>query len=502
MNEQKDSILRSDNSRYRRKKLFSALAVILLAVILIAANLLSGLLPWKLRSPSLTDDPVFGLSSSTKTLLNTLDEDVTLYLLCENGTLGADRDLLSFLKNYEVLSPRISVKVIDTLNDSDFLASHGMEGISEGSVFFVVESDLRYVPLSLYDLYYYYHKSDEQEFYLSPSEYVTSGEQLATMGYKVTPYFNGEAGITNAIRTVVTQDVPTVAILQSAYLSEDGSLVSLNAEINSVLLQSIRQSGCDVRYLASVSEIAQSDDLLIFNSPLIDLSDTEAANLSAWLKQGGDMLLTTYFGNSIDQPNLAALLESYGMSADEKQIKLHEGNSSYTQGSYHVAMVGTHEISSSLTESVVVSDAHAIYISPRDDVSHTRLLYTTSLGSRQKYNSSTLKYEAIDEDPSAYTYGVVAEKQDSRIVWVSTPFLFDLADPFTKNGNDQLIRASIEWLTGSPLTTVETQANAMVSNTLTVPANAFAVWFVILIIILPVAALSIGLIRRHLRKNR
>ena len=502
MNENKHTILRSDSSKYGRKKLFSALSVILLAIVLITVNLLSGLLPWKLRAPSLTGDPVYGLSSSTKTLLDGLDEDVSLYLLCENGNVVSDLDLLSFLKNYEMLSPHISVEVIDTLNNPAFLASHGMEGVSDGSIFFVVESARRYVTLSVYDLYYYYHKSDEQEFFLSASEYAAFYDQSNASAYSITSYFNGEAGVTNAIRTVIAADVPTVAILQSAYLAENGSLVSLNAEINSVLLQSIRQNGCVVRYLASVSDVTESDDLLIVNAPLIDLSEQEASDLSAYLEQGGDMILTTYLENPINQPRLTELLQSYGLSADEKMVKIHEGNPSYTQGKYHVAMVGTHEISASLTESVVVSEAHAIYITPGDDIEHTRLLYTTSLGSRQKYNSAKADYETIDKDTSSYTYGVIAEKGESRIIWVSTPFLFDLADPFTQNGNDQIIRASIEWMTNSALTSIETPANAVSTDILSVSTDAFAVWFLILVVILPVGMLSIGLISRYVRKHK
>lgn len=503
MNEQQKNEIRSLSvlSKYKRKKLFSALAVILLAAILVAVNLLSGLLPWKILSPSLGDDAVFGLSSATKTLLSDLEEDVTLYMLCENGETNVDRDLLSFLKNYESLSPRISVQVIDSKNDSEFLSSHGIEGLSEGAVCFVVESDRRYVLLSLSDLYYYHHKSDEIEFYYSPAEYASAGEQLSALGYTMTPYFNGEEGITNAIRTVTKDKVPVVAIVQSAYLSESGELISLNAETNTILVQSLRQNGCDIRYIVSVSELSSEHDMLLFNSPLIDLSKQEKNDLSDWLDDGGDMLLTTYFGNAIEQPNLAAVLNEYGLSADEKNVKITEGDSSYAQGGYHLAMVGKHQITTSLTESIIASDAHAIYTTPKDDVDHTRLLYTTSLGSRQKYHSDTGTWENLDEEKSTYTYGVVAEKEDSKIIWISTPFFLDMADSFSKDGNYQLLHSSIEWLTNSSLTTIDTEANSMASDVLQVSTTAFLVWLVILVLLIPLAAISIGLIRRHLRKN-
>lgn len=484
-----------------RKKLIYTGMSLLLAVILIAVNLLVDLIPWKFRAPSLNDDTVFTLSASTKTLLSSLEEDVTLYLICENGEMDTDRDLFAFLMNYETLSPHISVEILDSKTEADFLSSHGINSLAEGEICFLVESARRHMLLSLSDLYYYYYSDDEGELYLSATEYATSAETLSSMGYTMSPYFNGEEGVSNAIRFVTLEKVPVVAIIQSAYQAEDGSIIPLNAELNSALVQSLRQNNCDIRYILSTSDLTEEHEVLIFNSPLLDLTKQETADLNTWLENGGSMILTTYF-NTMDQPNLMSVLKNYGLSADEKYIRINEDNPAYQYGNSYVAKLGTHETTVSVTDSVIVSDAHAIYFDPTSDqVEFTPLLYTTSLGSKEKYDSSNKTWTEIEADPTSYTYGAVVEKENSKIVWVSTPYLFDLADPFIGGGNHQLLLSSIDWMSDASISTIDTQATAMETDVLLVSVTAFLIWLVLLVIILPLSFLSIGLVRRHIRKK-
>ncbi len=485
-----------------KTKLSLALFSVLLTIVLVAVNLLAGLIPWKISAASFASDPVFALSSATKTQLNTLGEDVTLYLLCEDGRINVDRDLYAFLKSYEALSNHISVEVIDTESETEFLTSHDIGEISEGAICFVVESARRHMLLSLSDLYYYYYSDGETEFYLNPAEYAASAERLSTMGYNMTPYFNGEAGITNAIRFVSLEKVPKIAIVQAAYQTSNGEIVPLNAQLPDPILQSLRQYACDIDFILNVSELTEEHELLILNSPILDLTATETTALRAWLSAGGNMILSTYF-NTREQPRLASILAEYGLSADEKNIRIKEESVAHASGNYHSAMMGSHEITKPLLDLVVISDAHAIHLDEsQKDVKLTRLLYTTTLGSREKYDSETGKWSAIEEDPSSLTLGAVAERGESRVLWVSTPYLFDLADPFSSDANHSFLLSAIDWMSESSLQTVETSANAMNADVLLVSTTAFAIWLVILVILLPLSLLLVGFFRRYMRKRR
>ncbi|MBQ9759783.1 MAG: Gldg family protein [Clostridia bacterium] len=496
-----DTVAQKITPAMTKKRLLLSASAFVLAILLIALNLLASLLPWSIRSRSLSNDPVFGLSTESKRLSRSLNEEVTLYLLCENGELGADPDILSFLKNYESQSSHISVDVVDTKTEAEFLTDHGIGAMEEGAVCFVVESARRYMLLSLADLYYYYYESDEGTLYLSPAEYSASAESLASLGYTMTPYFNGEEGITNAIRFVTLEKVPTVAIVQSAYQDESGNVIPLNAEINDTVVQSLRQYSCDVQYILSVSELTEEHEVLIFNSPLLDLTRAETDALSAWLEAGGSMILTTYC-NTKEQPNLASVLAEYGLSADDKNIRVNEENTSYVNGSYHVAMAGAHKVTDPLVDSIVVSDVHAIYFDldhPNTEI--TRLLYTTTSATRSSYDASTGKWTKLDEDPASYTYGAIAEKGDSKILWVSTPYLLDLCDPYMQNGNHQLLLSSIGFMSSEDLATIDLAANSMASNVLLVSLTAFVLWLIILVVLLPSALLAIGLLRRSVRRR-
>ena len=489
--------------RSTKTKLLLSLFCTVLAIVLVGVNLLAGLIPWRISAASFADDPVFGLSSTTKNQLDALGEDVTVYLLCENGKINVDRDVYAFLKGYETLSDHISVKVIDTKNEPEFLAAHGIGEMSEGAIGFVVESARRYMLLSLSDLYYYYYSGDETEFYLSPAEYTASAERLSAMGYRMTPYFNGEAGITNAIRFVTLEKVPQIAIVQSAYQTSDGEIVPLNAQLSEPVLQSLRQYACDVDFILNVSQLTAKHELLILNSPILDLTENESNALRAWLNGGGNMIVSTYF-NTREQPRLESILSDYGLSADEKNIRIKEESTAYAGSGYHSAMMeSSHAITKPLLDSVIVSDAHPIYLDEsKKDVTLTRLLYTTTLGAREKYDSTANKWTKLEEESSSLTFGATAERGESRVLWVSTPYLFDLADPFTKDANHSFLLSAIDWMTEAPLQTVETVANSMQSDVLLVSTTAFAIWLIILVILLPLSLLAVGIVRRYVRRRK
>ena len=515
MNEQKNNQSASffSSSRRTKKKLLSTAMALLLAILLIGINLLATLLPWKARAFNLDTDSIFGLSSYTKTTLKELNEDISIYFICEDGSLNADPNILSFLKNYETLSSHVSVKILNTKTNLDFLAERQLGELS-GDLFILVESARRHTIIPVSDLYYYYC-ADLGTTYPSYEYTAETAAQLTQMGLAAVPYFNGEDCVTNAISYVTREDVPVIAVMYAALQAEDGSVSMLNAAVHSSLLRRLMNNGCDLRYITSVAQLTSEHEALIFNTPYIDISEGEADHLSAWLAAGGDMLLTTtylYYNDKISlHPNLESVLKEYGLYADDKGNRIVETNKANlpleTASATYIApnIPKKHVMIDRFTGYLTIGDAHALFFSPLDDVTVTPFLTSSSEAYRETYDINTGKTEIVDQEKTSFNYGLIAEKNDTRIVWVSTPLLFDFDyNTYSFNGNYDLTLYTLQWLTENkgPIQSITFEANAMTASTLLVTTGAFAFWSVVLVAIIPISIFTLGCVRVYTRKKK
>ena len=70
-----------------RKGDHRALAIVAIAaVVLLLLNLLVALLPASLTQADTTENELYSISPVTRRFLRALDEDVTIYVICEGGT--------------------------------------------------------------------------------------------------------------------------------------------------------------------------------------------------------------------------------------------------------------------------------------------------------------------------------------------------------------------------------------------------------------------------------
>ena len=126
------------------------MGVIALAA-LVVANLLVGALPAKLADYDVSGMGMTEISDETVKLVSGLTEDVTIYWLCEGGV--EDEQFSLFLTRYAEAGKRITVKVIDPLQDASFTSKYSTSTISPYSV--IVESARRYTVVDTADYYAY-----------------------------------------------------------------------------------------------------------------------------------------------------------------------------------------------------------------------------------------------------------------------------------------------------------------------------------------------------------
>lgn len=500
-NESKLSLL-FGKTRASRAVALSGISLILVLALLIAANLLFGLLPMNLTKPDATGTDTFQISGTTLDYLKALDEDVTLYLICNGGSKAADADLLLFLARYAEASNHVKLEVIDSASDSEFIAAHGGTWPLDMSI--VAESAKRYKIIEQLDLYYYvYSDSTYGEMKLTPLEYAstlesieqsdTTGQASAMFMASTMPYFNGESCVTNAINYVTLDRVPTV------YALTGNGTTALDAGLTSY----VSDAGFDLSDLSSLTSIPANCDALLVSLPTVDLTEEEAAALSAYLAGGGKLFLTTLY-NATEMPNLASVLKLYGLGFAEKQNLVCEGNTNYLYSAsspflFNAHVNSEHPITLDYNGTVLTSSAHAIESFDVEGVEHTKLLYTSTLG----YMCDPSNTQTQIGEKGELVFGISAQKGNTGIVWLAESNLLNAQiNAYSSNGNFDLVLSSLNHLSGVTSDSIAISGRVIETPALSVTSAQFIVLGVIFVLILPITVAAIGIGIWYVRKKR
>lgn len=497
---------------------FAALTLLALAVC-IGCNALIGLLPYSLSNPDVTGSQTFRLSAKTHDWLNEMQEDITLYLLCEGGKANADGDIYSFLLQYEDACSHIKAEVVDTASVSaDRLREMGLEEAPE-SMSLLVKSKKRARLIENSKLYYYYNS--ELGVSLTPEQYTAyinayvSGTDSSSEAYyygyvlynyagSTTAYFDGESRITNALNFVTLETVPV------AYFLVGNETVSLDSALESRILQ----TGYQIRTLSSLEALDGACQLLIIHTPTADLSDAEAEALSAYLANGGKLFLTTFYaiedanGKLTIPLNLNRVLSEYGLSFENSLNIVTETDSSYlfndsSQYVFYTHTSSRHPITQGMNgELFVTYYAHAISLKETADVTQTALLYSSEDAKLIVLDQENEKWNETEEG-SRYTVGAVAEKGSTQIVWVSSADALTFStNALSQSANFDFVLSSLNYLSGTSDNSISIDSAAIASTALNVTTSSFLLWGTVLVLILPAAVAITGFAVCAIRKKR
>lgn len=126
-------------SRRFRAGGYSAFATAVVVAIAVAANAIVGALPAGLTQIDMTEQALYTLSDQSRQLVRNLAEDVSLYLLANEG--GEDGAILQLLENYAALSGHVTVETVDPTSNPGFFSERELSQIYANSV--LVESGER-----------------------------------------------------------------------------------------------------------------------------------------------------------------------------------------------------------------------------------------------------------------------------------------------------------------------------------------------------------------------
>ncbi|MDR1578834.1 MAG: GldG family protein [Synergistaceae bacterium] len=315
-----DRLSRNQPSRNPRsgKIRFYAETAVWCAVVLalaVSVTMFAYRLPWR---ADLTGQRIFTLSESSREILGDLASPVKIGAVYPAGNVNPM--LQSLLGEYASASEMVEIRFIDAEDDPSSLAAYDIgdvRAVRNGMV--IVNANGRYRVL------------DERDMFVSGPE----GSR-----------FFGERVITGAIRYVASRELPKVYFVAGHGEGDSGSVFAQAARL-------ISDSGCETGELVLLEHESVPDDaaILVFASPLDDLTEMEAGILIKYLEGGGAMLILAdpILGNSGDMPLLSAITGIYGIALVNNLVI--EPDSSHRMSSnkaYLIPRYAEHDITAQL----------------------------------------------------------------------------------------------------------------------------------------------------------
>jgi ABC-2 type transport system permease protein len=257
----------------------------------------------------------------------------------------------------------------------------------------------------------------------------------------------------------------------------------------------------DVVNIALGEPIPEDCTCLVINNPASDLTSVEAATVSNYLANGGNLLLITSAGADSFK-NIASLAAEFGLSAEAGTVNEGDANAHYPDipGYIYPTVSSTHASVSFIAQQgypVLVANTHAILSTEMNNVTVSPL-FTTS---EKAYSVvSGAKGEASQKN-----LAVVAEKNEGgKLLWIASgELLNESLISRTNGGNFYAFYTATAWMTGNYTSSLpEIPGIELSEPTITTTATDANVWGVILIFIVPGAVLGGGVAYWLWRRRR
>lgn len=468
----------SANGKVFRSGVYSTAILAAAIVLAVLLNLLVGALPKKYTEFDLSEAKMYTLGDSSKKLVQSLDQDVTVYYLCETGS--EDAILTKLLDHYADESSHFRWEQKDPAIYPTFAAQYGASDVSTGSL--IVVSGENNVVLDAADLYEYDY-----------SDYYTTGSANVTFG--------GEKQITSAIYKL------TAAEETHAYYTTNHGEQALTSSLTEALeAQNITAQPLDLL----TSTIPDDCDLLIINDPTSDFASDglvdEISQLQTYLENGGRVLLTT---NGYDEtPNLDAVMAQFGLAREAGLVV--EGDSSHALYGYPYSLFpdyGTTDESTALdgvnrSTHVMLSVAQGITVTETDGVTAESLL-NTSEDAYSKLNfdtSSTTDKENGDTDgPFSLAVWARNETTGAEVIWIGCPNMDNEQLYQSIPGNLTFLQGCAASMVGQDIL-IDTKA--LEASPITISASTATTLGLVFVFVLPAAVLIAGAVVVLLRRRK
>ena len=458
---------------------YSAFAATLIISIAVMANLMVSSLPATTTQLDFTEQSLYSLSDQTKRIAASLDKDVDMYLICNQG--NEDPTILRLLERYEGLSSHINTSSVDPTIQPTFLDQYELDisTLYENSV--LVDCDGRYRLVSYDQIFVTEYSMD---YYSYAYDYTTS--------------FDGENALTNALHYVASDNLPKVYTLTGHG----------EAELSETITEMLAQDNFETETISLLSLEAMPEDAaaVIINAPTSDLGEDEATLLVEYLEDGGNVTLMTGYMGDNDMPQLKRLTASMGLTTGEgiviegdRQMRLNR----YPH--YLLPSIGSHEITEALASAgyYILAPLAQPIVETDDSTASITWLLTTSDDAYSKpaaLNMTRTEKEEGDVDGPFYV-GAVSES-NGKLFWITADtFLDSYVDSAVSGANSNLFLNALNWMGGQE-ESISIRSKSLDTAGLTVTQSESSMWSIVMIGIIPAALVAVGMIIWVRRKRR
>ena len=451
-----------DNDNYQAG--LRAVIICTLAVTLVVGiNMLSGVLPTKIGNIDVTSERVYSISRDTEEKLRTLQDNVTIYYVCEAGHEYRNTEVI--LNLYADAGAHLKVEKIDPAIDPDLIMRYTKDKQLENNSLVVVSGDRRQI--IQYSDYYSGGSFVLEDVLNSAVTYVTSDDFL-------TAY------------VLVGHDEQKIHSSTEEYMGLDGFEL------------------CNLE-LMKESKVPQDAELVIINGIKEDITQKEAESLLSYLQRGGKLLLLTDYTTKTLK-NLERVTMYFGATLGEGLLmetqsdRYANDNPAYI---YPTINAGDYTITRGINY-MLLPNLKPILISEKiQDVEIENLLETSETSYSVVSNIFT------DETLTAegpFAVGAAFTKEDGRkgkMIWVTSKYLSDVTiSESVGGGNVTFFLNSVCWLAKEQGTT-SVHGKKISAQYLTMTDQQTDLWRNVLILIIPLITILIGCfvcIRRKKRK--
>ena len=422
---------------------------------------------------------ILELSSETNVFLGAMQQDATVYWIVQSGR--EDNYIQRLLDKCEEQTPRLTVELVDPVQQPRFASQYTNELVTQNSLIVVSGTRSRYIGYS--DIYL------QQE---------TSGNSVSAAT------FCGEGELLSALHYVTSMQDVTIYTLTG-----HGETPIPTGILNSLTAQNYTLKDLD---LAAAGSVPADCALVLANGVTADLPTAEAKLLAEYLNGGGNLLLFSTWLDSTT-PNWNTIVDAYGMSVQEAIIVEGQTDNHVSGYPYYILpSIASHAITQPLSLTGLrvlapLSQALTIREDLPEGLTVQPLLKTSTAAYGKTAGFAMQTTEREDSDlRGPFLLGAVSERNtgtaQSTMIWFPSGYILDdTIDSTVSGGNTQLLIGAIQHLSGST-GDVTIPGKTLGGGKLLVNTTEKAILSVVMIALLPLGIMAAGIITVRRRKRR
>ncbi|MCR4686383.1 MAG: Gldg family protein [Lachnospiraceae bacterium] len=477
-----------------KKKFISKIAVIfILIAAFVGINVAVNFADDKYVEYDFTDKELVALTDDTKSVLDTLDKDITIYVS------GSEKDIDDFeskyLNNYRKYSDKIKVEFIDNKDNPNFFNDYA-EALDYGGLLVCTKS------------------TDESGNEVIDKYRVVSADKLYVYDYGI-DYTTGQYAVNDVSIDIEGQITSAISSLISDVDEHIYYLVGHGErEVPYTFIETIGKGGFAVDELSIMKEkdIPEDASVVLVNGPANDLNPEEIQALENYRDKGGKLILLASM--DIDNtPNYDAFMEEFGVVLTEGTVI--ESNSYYMYGDYPYFLL-LDPIYNPVTADLYNTKMFNFFAQTRgmetradipDDL-YVEALYVSTGDSYCKVLSqgTSLEYEEGDEAgpfiTAAYASKYIDGENEAEALLIGTPeFLNESLDTMVSGANAKLVTDTILTFTDVELKSM-IPAKSMSYDPITVDHGMIGIYAAICLLILPAGFIIAGIVVAVSRRKK